>query len=181
MYAERARGRDNNHLGWDRRLPSYCFPTTWPLLPSQGSAPLTLSGYRGHFPLWKTWFVPFWLSWCTKTLRVSGDLIRWVWEARYWASICPISHFIGCNCLFSFLEVEVRFATCPISQKTIRFEISMDLLSLNGRTMHSFSVAEGYWSISTALDGRVPHGWNPAIQSKQAPVGTLSQNRLSIF
>ena len=84
----------------------------------------------------------------TKTLRVGGELIRWVWAAPYWGSICPISQFIGYNCPFSYLEVEVIFATCPIRQKTIRFEISMDLLSTNGRTVHSLGVAEAYWSIS---------------------------------
>ena len=94
------------------------FPYTWPLLPSHGSAPLSSSGYRGHFPLWKTWFCLFWLSWYTKTLRVSEELIRWIWVARYWGSICPISQFIGYNCPFSYLEVEAMFATCPRSQKT---------------------------------------------------------------
>ena len=93
-----------------------------------------------------------WGDWCMKTRGDSGELIRWVWAARYWGLICPISQFIGYNCPFSYLEVEATLGTCPISEKNIKCENSMGLLSSNGRTMHSFRVAEGYICISIILD-----------------------------
>ena len=81
----------------------------------------------------------------TKTLRVGGEVIRWVWVAHYWGSIGPLSQFIGYNCPFSYLEVEVTCATCPISRKTV---ITVDF---NGSPLYQQSNCAFLWCCRSIL------------------------------